>query len=193
MLAAIYAAHQLYGLLPSGIAFALLAVTAGSAVAQSLRQGPLVAALGLIGAYVVPLLVESDAPHALPLFAYLTVVTAGSLALSRHRAWWWLVWFSLAGAMRVGAAVVRGRADPGTAVVALYLLVQLALFVALRHGVPRVAFLGGTADTALVRAAVRAAFWAVAGGLLLTAHVDHFTLTSVAAHSRHRCHSRFRV
>ncbi len=97
--AAIYAAHQLYGLLPSGIAFALLAVTAGAAVALSLRHGPLVAALGLVGAYVVPLLVESDAPHALPLFAYLAIVTAASLALLRHRAWWWLVWFSLAGAM----------------------------------------------------------------------------------------------
>ena len=84
-----------YGLLPSGIAFALLAVTAGAAVGLSLRHGPLVAALGLVGAYVVPLLVESDAPHALPLFAYLAVVTAASLALLRHRAWWWLVWFSL--------------------------------------------------------------------------------------------------
>ena len=169
-------------------------ITAGAAVAQSLRQGPLVAALGLIGAYVVPLLVESDAPHALPLFAYLTVVTAASLALVRHRAWWWLVWFSLAGAILWVPLWFAAAADPGTAVVALYLLVQLALFVALRHGVPRVVFLGGTADTALVRAAVRAAFWAVAGGLLLVAHVDHFHLDQRRrGYSRHRCHSRFRV
>jgi uncharacterized membrane protein len=179
--AAIYAAHQLYGLLPSGIAFALLAVTAGATVAQSLRHGPLVAALGLVGAYVVPLLVESAAPHALPLFAYLTIVTAASLALLRHRAWWWLVWFSLAGAMLWVPLWFAAASDPAPAIVALYLLVQFVLFVALRRGVPRVAFLGGTADTPLVRAAVRAAFWAVAGGLLLVAHVDHFTLTSVAA------------
>ena len=96
--AAIYAAHQLYGLLPAGVAFVLLAATAGGAVAQALRQGPFVAALGLVGAYAVPLLVESEAPHALPLFIYLAVVTSGSLAVLRHRAWWWLVWFSLAGA-----------------------------------------------------------------------------------------------
>ncbi|MGE0259269.1 MAG: DUF2339 domain-containing protein [Alphaproteobacteria bacterium] len=180
--AAIYAAHQLYGLLPSGIAFALLAATAGAAVALSLRHGPLVAALGLIGAYVVPLLVESNAPHAPPLFAYLAVVTAGSLALVRHRAWWWLVWFSLAGAMLwVPLWFAAAPADPATATVAVYLLVQLALFAALRHGVPRVAFLAGTADTALVRAAVRAAFWAVAAGLLLTAHEDRFAVASVAA------------
>ncbi len=181
--ASIYAAHQLYGLLPSGIAFALLAVTAGAAVALSLRHGPLVAALGLVGAYVVPLLVESDAPHAAPLFSYLAIVTAASLALVRHRAWWWLVWFSLAGAMLWVPLwfAAAPTVDPATATVAVYLLVQFALFVALRHGVPRVAFLAGTADTALVRAAVRAAFWAVAGGLLLTAHEDHFSLTSVAA------------
>src|SRR6516162_7220597 len=67
--ASLYAAHQLYGLLPSSLAFPLLALTAGATVAQSLRMGPYVAALGLVGAFVVPLLVESDEPHALPLFA----------------------------------------------------------------------------------------------------------------------------
>src|SRR5207237_7166368 len=97
--ASLYAAHALYGLLPSALAFPLLAATAVATVAQSLRQGPLVAALGLIGAFIVPLLVHSDTPHAVPLFAYLAVVTAASLALLRHRAWWWLGWLSLAGAM----------------------------------------------------------------------------------------------
>src|SRR5207302_9424570 len=72
--ASLYAAHALYGLLPSALAFPLLAATAGATVAQSLRQGPLVAALGLIGAYVVPMLVESQAPNAAFLFTYLAVV-----------------------------------------------------------------------------------------------------------------------
>ena len=89
-----------------------------------------------------------------------------------------LVWFSPAGAiLRVPLWFAAAPADPATAG---YLLVQFALFVALRHGVPRVAFLAGTADTALVRAAVRAAFW-IAGRPPLTAHEDHFALTSVAA------------
>jgi uncharacterized membrane protein len=178
--AAIYAAHQLYGLLPSGVAFVLLAATAIAAVGQSLRHGPLVAALGLIGAYAVPLLVQSEAPHALPLFAYLAVVTAASLALLRHRAWWWLVWFSLAGAMVWVPLWLGGAADPETPVVAGYLLAQFALFVAFRHGVARVAFLAGLADTMLVRVALRAALWAIAFGLLLVAHADHFGVTSVA-------------
>ena len=180
--AAIYAAHQLYGLLPAGVAFVLLAATAGGAVAQALRQGPFVAALGLVGAYAVPLLVESEAPHALPLFIYLAVVTSGSLAVLRHRAWWWLVWFSVAGATLWVPLWLGGSAGkPETPVVAVYLLVLLGLFVAFRRGVPRVGFLAGMADTPLVRAAVRAALWAVAACLLLVAHADHFGATSVIA------------
>ena len=179
--ASLYAAYALYHLLPAGGAFALLAATAGAAVAQSLRMGPLVAALGLVGAYVVPLLVASEAPHALPLFAYLAFVTAGALAVLRHRAWWWLAWLSLTGAMLWVPAWLAAASRPETPVVAGYLLVVFALFVVLRRGVERVGFLAGVAETPIVRAATRAALWAIAFGLLLVAHADGFGATSVAA------------
>ncbi|MBV8776562.1 MAG: DUF2339 domain-containing protein, partial [Alphaproteobacteria bacterium] len=96
--AAVYAAYQLYGLIGATTAFVLLPVTAGATVALSLRQGVLVAALGLAGAYLVPALVVSDAPRALPLFLYLAFVTAGVLAVLRHRGWWWLAAPTLLGA-----------------------------------------------------------------------------------------------
>lgn len=179
--ASLYAAHQLYPLLPSGVAFAGLAATAGAAVAQSLRHGPLVAALGLIGAFTVPLLVQSDAPHALPLFAYLAVVTAGSLALLRHRAWWWLAWPTLFGAMIWVPLWLGGASDPEIPVVALYLLVLLGLFALFRRGIDRVGFLAGVADTRMVRVVARSAFWAIAIGLLIVAQADHFGLTSLGA------------
>src|SRR5262249_19269978 len=99
LFASIYAAYALYGLLSPAPAFVLLAMIAGATAAQSLRHGPLVAALGLVGAYVVPALVSSDAPHALPLFTYLAVATAGALALLRHRAWWWLACLTITGAL----------------------------------------------------------------------------------------------
>src|SRR5205807_2295762 len=117
--------------------------TAGAAVAQSLRQGPLVAALGLVGAYTVPLLVSSTAPQALPLFAYLAVVTAASLALLRHRAWWWLAWLSLFGAIGYVPLWLGSVAGPETPVVAVYLLVLFGLFVAFRRGLSRIGFLAG--------------------------------------------------
>ena len=179
--ASLYAAHALYGFLPAGLAFPLLAATAGAAVAQSLRYGPLVAALGLVGAYAVPLLVSSTTPHALPLFLYLAVVTAASLALLRHRAWWWLAWLSLAGAMGWVVLWLANVSDPKAPVVAFYLLVQLGLFVAFRQGVPRVGFLAGIADTLIVRVVTRSAFWAIAFGLFLVAHADQFGNTSVGA------------
>src|SRR5579862_5100827 len=179
--ASLYAAYALYHLLPAGVAFALLAVTAGAAVAQSLRMGPLVAALGLVGAYTVPLLVASEAPHALPLFGYLAFVTAGALAVLRHRAWWWLAWLSLAGAMLWVPAWLAAASRPETPVVAGYLLVVFALFVVLRRGVERVGFLAGIAESEMVRAVTRAALWAIALGLLIVAHADGFGATSVAA------------
>jgi uncharacterized membrane protein len=179
--ASLYAAHALYGFLPAGLAFPLLAATAGATVAQSLRHGPLVAALGLIGAFVVPLLVTSNAPQALPLFAYLAVVTAASLALLRHREWWWLAWLSLVGAILWEMLWLATPHPVETPVVAGYLLVQFGLFVAFRRGIPRAQFLAGIADTKMVRAVTRAAFWAIAFGLLRLAEADGFGETSVGA------------
>ncbi|HVH73628.1 MAG TPA: DUF2339 domain-containing protein [Stellaceae bacterium] len=177
----LYAAHALYALLPAGFAFLLLAVTAGTTVAQSLRHGPLVAALGLVGAYVVPLLVTTPNPHALPLFAYLVVTTAGALAVLRHRAWWWLAWLPLAGAMLWVPLWLASARNPEGPIVAGYLLVQFGLFVALRRGVPRVAFLAGIAQTPLVRNATRAALWAIAAGLLFAVDADDFGIATTAA------------
>jgi uncharacterized membrane protein len=179
--ASLYAAYALYGFLSAGPAFALLAATAGATVAQSLRQGPLVAALGLVGAYVVPLMVSSNAPNALPLFAYLAVVTAASLALLRHRAWWWLAWLSLGGATVWVPLWLGAVSDPEAPVVASYLLLQFALFVGLRLGVPRVGFLAGIADTPVVRVVTRVAFWAIAAMMVAVAGADGFGATTTGA------------
>jgi len=177
--AALYAAYALYGLIPAGLAFPLLAVTAGATVAQSLRQGPLVAALGLVGAYAVPGLVESEAPSAAALFAYLAVVTAGSLALLRHRAWWWLAWLSLGGALGWVALWMGSAQDAEAPVVAIYLLVQFGLFTAFHRGVARVAFLAGVADSAIVRVVVRVAFWSIAAAFVAVAYADRSGLPSI--------------
>ncbi len=180
--AAIYAAYQLYGLISAAPAFVLLAATAGATVALSLRQGVLVAALGLVGAYVVPALVASDAPHALPLFLYLAFVTAGTLAVLRHRAWWWLAWAALGGAFLWVVAWLGLEPDrPESAVVGFYILAQLALFSAFRRGVPRVGFLTGIADSPQVGPLVRIAFGLFAFAALVLVHVAGFDNPSLAA------------
>jgi uncharacterized membrane protein len=180
--AALYAAYQLYGLISGGLAFPLLAATAMATVALSLRHGVLVAALGLVGAYVVPALVASDAPHALPLFAYLAFVTAGMLAVLRHRAWWWLAWPALAGAFAwVLVWLGLAAAHPKSPVVGFYILVQLGLFAAFRRGVPRVGFLTGISDAAMVAPLVRLAFGLFAFAAFVLVHVAEFDNASLGA------------
>jgi uncharacterized membrane protein len=180
--AALYAAYQLYGVIEGPAAFMLLAATSIATVALSLRQGVLVATLGLVGAYAVPALVASDAPHALPLFLYLAFVTAGLLAVLRHRAWWWLAFPALFGAfIWTPVWLALEPAQPESAVVGCYILAQLALFAAFRRGVPRVRFLAGIAESAEVRLLLRLAFGAFAFAALVLVHVAGFDDPSLAA------------
>jgi uncharacterized membrane protein len=171
--ASLYAAYQLYGLLPPALAFPLLALTAAVTVLMSLQHGPFVAVLGLAGAFAVPAMVSTEQPSALALFAYLILVAAGSLALLRHRAWWWLAWIALAGSIGwalLWLAMLYNPADVW--VVGGYMLAQIGLFAALRRGVPGVPFLEGVIDEPAVRAVVRTAFWAVSAAVLVLVQVD---------------------
>jgi uncharacterized membrane protein len=178
--AAIYASYQLYGLIPADSAFVLLAVTAAATVVLALRQGIFVAALGLVGAYAVPALVVSDAPHALPLFLYLTFITAGVLAVLRHRAWWLLAWPTLVAAVGWVMLWLGSAGHPESTVVGIYILVQLGLFAAFRRGVPRVGFLHGIADSPQVGPLERVALGLFAFATFVLVHVANFDNPSVA-------------
>ncbi len=171
--ASLYAAYQLYGLLPPALAFPLLALTAAATVLMSLQHGPFVAVLGLAGAFAVPAMVSSEQPSAPALFAYLILVGAGSLALLRHRAWWWLAWIALAGSIGWALLWLAMLYDPADVwVVGGYLLAQIGLFAALRRGIPGVPFLEGVIDEPAVRAVVRTAFWAISAAVLVLVQVD---------------------
>jgi uncharacterized membrane protein len=178
--AAVYGAYQLYGLIGAPTAFVLLAATSIATVALSLRQGVLVAALGLVGAYVVPALVVSDAPHALPLFLYLAFVTAAMLAVLRHRGWWWLAWPALGGAFLWVMVWLAGAGQaPESAVVGGYILVQLTLFAAFRRGVPRVGFLTGVVQSPQIGPLLRVAFGLFAVASFALVHVADFDNASL--------------
>jgi uncharacterized membrane protein len=171
--ASLYAAYQLYGLLAPALAFPLLALTAAATVLMSLQHGPFVAVLGLAGAFAVPAMVSSEQPSALALFAYLILVGAGSLALLRHRAWWWLAWIALTGSIGWALTWLAMFYDPADVwVVGGYLLAQVGLFGALRLGIPGVPFLEGVIDQLPVQAVVRTAFWAISIAVLVLVQVD---------------------
>ncbi len=88
--ATVYAAYGLYGFLDPAFAFVLLGAVALATLGAALLHGPALAALGLVGAYVTPLLVASSAPNYWALYVYLAVVTVAAFALARMRMWLWL-------------------------------------------------------------------------------------------------------
>ena len=137
MFAVIYAAFALYGLIPPLVTFVALAVIALGAFALALLQGPFVALLGLVGAFLVPMLVPSDDPSAYALFGYLLVVLAAALAIVRYMAWGWLAWIALAGAMLWTALwLVVGWQSGDALALGGFLIATICLFVFLR---PRLA------------------------------------------------------
>jgi len=86
----VYAAYALYHFLNAATAFVLLGLVALGTLAAALLHGPALAGLGLIGAYLTPLIVSTEEPSYWALYLYLAVVTAASFALARLRHWRWL-------------------------------------------------------------------------------------------------------
>jgi uncharacterized membrane protein len=106
----VYAAYGLYDLVSPGVDFIGLGLVAMAAFWLSRVQGPLIAALGLLGAYSAPALVTSTDPNAWSFFPYLLVIVATSFFTLRGRNWWWLGYLSIAGAMAWGLLWIGGGA-----------------------------------------------------------------------------------
>lgn len=80
-----YAAYEFYHLIPNVLAFALLLlVTAGGAGLALFYDAMPVAALGLFGGYLTPVLVR---PALWVLYSYALLLNVAALALSRFRNW----------------------------------------------------------------------------------------------------------
>jgi uncharacterized membrane protein len=103
LFASFLAALNLYHLVNQTVGFVLLAATTAAAVALSVRQGPFVALLGLIGGFATPGLIGSTEPRPGPLFTYLFVLQVGLLVVTRSRGWW-----AMSGLTFVGSLVWVG-------------------------------------------------------------------------------------
>ena len=133
---AAYGAGPFYGLLPPVLSFAGMAAASFVGLFAALRYGPLTAATGIAGAFVTPALVITNGASMPGLFAYLTLVTATSLAVVRYTAWTWLGWAAtIAGAAWICVAAVSGEAElwaaaafvPVAAALNIFLLPDAAL------------------------------------------------------------------
>ncbi|MEP5701453.1 MAG: DUF2339 domain-containing protein, partial [Sneathiella sp.] len=128
---AVYAGYALYELFPAIVTIILMAGVAAAGLAYSLLLGPVLAALALIGAYLVPALVSTGSVSTELLYLYLGAVLAGSFVILRFRDWPWIgtanlalsaLWFLL-----WGLAVHPGVAE--AMVLTLYMIVFLGLYV----------------------------------------------------------------
>ncbi|MGF9756935.1 DUF2339 domain-containing protein [Microvirga sp. 0TCS3.31] len=88
--AAPYAAYALYGLVGPAAAFVILGLIAVLTMVASTLHGPILAALGLLGAMGSPLLVSSDEPQAWALVIYLAFVVLPAYGVAHLRLWRWL-------------------------------------------------------------------------------------------------------
>lgn len=88
--ATVYAAYALYGFLVPATAFILLGLVALGTLAAALLHGPALAGLGVVGAFITPILVSSGEADYWALYIYLAIVTAASFGLARVRLWRWL-------------------------------------------------------------------------------------------------------
>ena len=123
--ATVYAAYALYGFLPPGLAFVLMGIVALLTLTAALLHGPALAGLGVIGAYVAPLLVSTAQPDYWALYIYIAVVTAASFALARLRMWRWL---ALAAIVLSAAWTLPGMAPGAVAAVGAHAFNTLAGF-----------------------------------------------------------------
>lgn len=85
---ALYAAHQLYHLVPSWAAFSGMAITTAALMGLALgRDSQRIALLALAGGFLTPALLSSGVDAQIQLFTYLAVLNMGLLFLARRRDW----------------------------------------------------------------------------------------------------------
>lgn len=129
----VYAGYVLYDLLPPLIVFSLLTAIAAGALALSLLQGPFIAALGILGAFAVPLLVETGAPSAWEPFSYLLFVAGSAFVVVRFMGWWWLAWTTLLGSVLWQFVWFGGHWQSGDLLpLTIHMIALLAMAIAIR-------------------------------------------------------------
>lgn len=126
----IYAAHALYGFIGPTVAFVALGATGIAAMLAAALHGPALAGLGLAGAFIAPMLVQSATPNPWPLVPYLAIVAAAAYLLARTRQWLWLAMAAVGGAFVWGLLLSdfeAGQLQTGLSAAGLHTLIQLAL------------------------------------------------------------------
>ncbi len=96
----LYAAFQVYSLVPGGVAFIMMfAVTATTAVMAWTQDAEILAAFALIGGFSTPMLLSTGENREVALFAYVAILDLGALALVILKPWRRLLVLSYVGTL----------------------------------------------------------------------------------------------
>ena len=96
----LWAAFQVYQLIPSGVAFAAMFLVTASTVALAITQdAEILAAFALTGGFATPLLLSTGENRELALFSYVALLDLATLALVARRPWQRLLLLSYAGTL----------------------------------------------------------------------------------------------
>jgi uncharacterized membrane protein len=88
LFATFFAAHALWYLIPSSVAFGMLALVTATAVLLSIRRDSLfIAVLGLLGGFATPALLSTGENRPIPLFAYLLLLNVGLAWVANRKRW----------------------------------------------------------------------------------------------------------
>jgi uncharacterized membrane protein len=94
----LWAAFQLYHLIPAVAAFAAMVILTGGTIVLALAQdAELLAGFALVGGFVTPVLLSTGHNHEAVLFTYLGLLDLAVLALAVFKPWRRLLWGSFAG------------------------------------------------------------------------------------------------
>ncbi|HEY3617888.1 MAG TPA: DUF2339 domain-containing protein, partial [Candidatus Sulfotelmatobacter sp.] len=100
MYLSLWAAFQVYSLIPSGIAFfMMLAVTAATAAMALAQDAQILAAFAVTGGFSTPLLLSTGQNREMALFAYVAILDLATLALVTLKPWRLLLVMSYAGTL----------------------------------------------------------------------------------------------
>jgi uncharacterized membrane protein len=84
----LWAAFQVYALIPSPVAFLAMVMVTGSTAMLAIKQdAEILAAIAMAGAFTTPLLLSTGQNHEVELFSYVALLCAASVALVAVKPW----------------------------------------------------------------------------------------------------------
>lgn len=178
---ALLVGFHMYNLFSAQTAFACMALMSAFSMLLALKHGPLMAGMGLLGAFLVPVLVSTGSNNIEAALLYSFIVTCGSLWLQRYvyRSWlWWGTWGGALGWLLLSLNLP----EQAQGVRALYIAALGYVSVALSFS--GVKLRGIELDEFPKREVlnqITSVFVALTAGLIITLHVETFTEISYPA------------